>query len=107
MHRRIQPKISLQPAFMISSHSCRRIAHAVRCFGWICPLLAVVLSARASTKVATSARFDDVNAAVAAAQRGDTVTVPAGSASWGANTLKLTKGIRLVGAGRDQTIITT
>jgi hypothetical protein len=46
-----------------------------------------------------------VNAAVAAAARGDTVTVPAGSATW-SSALTLTKGITLKGAGRDSTFIT-
>jgi hypothetical protein len=46
-----------------------------------------------------------VSAAVALASRGDTVTVPAGSAVWG-NILILSKGISLIGAGRNNTILT-
>jgi hypothetical protein len=47
-----------------------------------------------------------VTAAVNAAGRGDTVQVPAGSSTW-STTLSLTKGVNLVGAGRDSTFITT
>jgi len=43
----------------------------------------------AGTIKATSPSFADVSAAVAAAGRGDTVTVPAGSATW-SSTLTLT-----------------
>lgn len=57
---------------------------------------------------AASCSFADVAAAVAAAAaaRNTTVTVPAGSADWGANTLTLTQGIKLVGAGRGSSLIT-
>ena len=60
---------------------------------------------KAVTIKAASASFADVSAAVAAAGRGDTVTVPAGSATW-SSTLTLTKGISLLGAGRDSLTIT-
>ena len=63
--------------------------------------------AQAATLTANSSSFSDVNAAVSAAGRGDTVVVPAGSGSvtW-ASTLTLTKGIFLKGPGRDSLTIT-
>src|SRR5207249_4345235 len=54
----------------------------------------------ASIKAASASRAD-VGTAVAAAVDGDTVVVPAGTASW-TSTLEITKGIRIQGA----TIIT-
>ncbi len=62
---------------------------------------------QAATLTANSSSFSDVNAAVSAAGRGDTVVVPAGSGSvtW-ASTLTLTKGIFLKGPGRDSLTIT-
>ena len=53
---------------------------------------------------AASASFADVSAAVSKAKAGDTVIVPAGSASW-ANQLVATKGINLIGAGIGKTVI--
>src|ERR1700720_710080 len=53
---------------------------------------------------ARSASLADVNSAVASASDGDTVAVPAGSASW-TSTLSVTKGITLQGAGSDTTVI--
>lgn len=55
---------------------------------------------------AASPSFADVSSAVAATARNGTVNVPAGSANWGTNTLELTQGIKLLGAGRDSTFIT-
>ena len=60
---------------------------------------------RAATINAASASYEDVSAAVVAASPGDTVLVPAGSATWG-STLTITRGIVLQGAGIDQTTIT-
>lgn len=54
---------------------------------------------------AQSASRTDVGAAVALAKDGDTVTVPAGTATWTA-TLSITKNITLQGAGEGQTMIT-
>jgi len=54
--------------------------------------------------VAKSCSFKDVQAAIAQANAGDTVLVPAGRATW-TSKLKITKGIILKGAGIDQTII--
>jgi PKD repeat protein len=53
-----------------------------------------------STNVITAASpaLADVQAAIAAASSGDTVTVPAGAATW-SNQLLITKGIKLLGAG--------
>ena len=55
---------------------------------------------------AAGVAYEDVRVAVAAAASGDTVVVPAGSATW-LSTLKITKRIWLVGAGVGQTIITS
>jgi len=59
----------------------------------------------AAVITAQSASRADVGAAVALADDGDTVLVPAGSATW-TSTLTVTKNILLIGAGEDQTIIT-
>ncbi len=53
---------------------------------------------------AASASESDVQAAIAAASAGDTVAVPAGSATW--NNLTINKAVRLLGAGRGVTNIT-
>jgi len=58
-----------------------------------------------STTTAASASFSDVSAAVAVARAGDTVIVPAGSATW-SGYLNITKGISIIGAGIGNTIIT-
>jgi hypothetical protein len=60
--------------------------------------LAPVISA--DTHTAASPSFADVSAAVSAAQSGDIVVVPAGTATWGYQLL-ITKGIYLKGAGID------
>ena len=70
--------------------------------GWFC---LHALSARAAIIPAANPSYAAVSAAVALASRGDTVTVPAGSAVWG-NILILSKGISLIGAGRGNTILT-
>jgi hypothetical protein len=60
---------------------------------------------RADTHTAASCSYAAVSAAVAAASSGDTVSVPAcGSTTWD-NTLTITKGITLQGAGIDFTTI--
>ena len=53
--------------------------------------------AKSATVEAKSAALADVKSAIASAGEGDTVTVPAGTASW-ASTLTITKGITLKGA---------
>ena len=55
--------------------------------------------------IAKSCSLKDVQAAIAQANPGDTVIVPAGSAVWSSN-LVIAKGIILKGAGIDRTIIT-
>ena len=60
-------------------------------------LIVTVRHANAVTISAASPALSDVSAAVASASDGDTVTVPAGKASWN-SALTLTKGITLTGA---------
>ncbi len=74
---------------------------AVVSFGF-CAFVAEIY---AETYTAASASYADVSAVVAAASSGDTVEVPAGSATWN-TTLIITKGLNLVGAGIDRTTIT-
>jgi hypothetical protein len=57
------------------------------------------------TITAASASFLDVSTAIARANPGDTVIVPAGSATW-SQRLEITKGINLIGAGIGSTVIT-
>jgi hypothetical protein len=59
----------------------------------------------AATRAAASASYSDVSSAVTSASSGDTVVVPAGSATWNSS-LTITKGIILNGAGVGQTVIT-
>ena len=58
----------------------------------------------AATINAASCSYADVSVAIAAALAGDTVSVPSGSCTWPAK-LTITKGINLIGAGVDVTII--
>ncbi len=53
---------------------------------------------------AKSVSLSEVVSAIRLAREGDTVVVPAGTASW-ASTLTITKGITLQGAGDDKTVI--
>jgi hypothetical protein len=55
---------------------------------------------------AASPSFTDVSAAIAQASPGNTVLVPAGTATWNDH-LVITKGINMIGAGKDSTIITS
>jgi len=55
---------------------------------------------------AASPSYEDVTAAISKAQSGDTVMVPAGSATW-TSPLVITNGLKLVGAGIGQTVITS
>src|SRR6266540_3089989 len=57
--------------------------------------------ASAATITARSASFADVSAAIGSAFDGDTVIVPAGTATW-SGTLVVTKSINLIGAGQAQ-----
>jgi hypothetical protein len=74
-----------------------------------CALIAVLTvpaALWAGTHTAASPSFADVSSAVASASSGDTVRVPAGTAVWN-NQLVITKGIKLMGAGIDSTVITS
>ncbi len=66
--------------------------------------LALLVEAKAATVTAKSVSLSDVSSAIGSAHDGDTVTVPAGTASW-ASTLTIAKGITLQGAGDDKTVI--
>jgi hypothetical protein len=58
----------------------------------------------ADTHAANSCSFSDVAAAYNLSSAGDTVTIPAGSATW-SSVLTLAKAITLGGSGKDSTII--
>lgn len=59
----------------------------------------------AGNQLAATCSYTDVAAAVAAASRGDTVSVPSGSCQWN-TTLSVAESITLQGAGIDTTTIT-
>ena len=65
---------------------------------------ALLGQAGAATVTSKSVSLPDVGSAIGSAHEGDTVVVPAGTASW-TSTLTITKGITLQGAGNDQTVI--
>jgi hypothetical protein len=71
-------------------------------------LLMIFLPAIAQTEAnvitAASPSYADVRAAIRRAKMGDTVMVPAGSATW-TQGLVITKAIRVLGSGVDETII--
>ena len=67
-------------------------------------LMTVRGQAGAATVTAKSVSFADVSSAIGSAHEGDTVVVPAGTASW-TSTLTIRKGITLEGAGNDKTVI--
>ena len=54
---------------------------------------------------AASCSYPAVQAAVAAAQAGDTVTIPAGDCDWADKQLTIKAGIAIKGAGRDATVL--
>jgi hypothetical protein len=68
-----------------------------------CPLQTM---AQPKTITAANASYESVSAAISLANRGDTVTVPAGSATW-ARQLVITTGINLIGNGIGSTVITS
>lgn len=68
-------------------------------------LFSPLASARAATNTAASPSFIDVSNAVHSATAGDTILIPAGTVTW-TNTLTITKGLTLIGAGADATFIT-
>jgi hypothetical protein len=55
---------------------------------------------------AASASLSDISAAISKASPGDTVIVPAGNVTWN-NNLVISKGIKLIGAGKGKTVITS
>jgi PKD repeat protein len=57
-----------------------------------------------NTITASSPSFADVSAAIALANPGDTIVVPAGTATWSSQ-LTITKPIKIIGAGVGNTII--
>lgn len=63
-----------------------------------------LLPAQAATRTAASPSLADVSTAIAASADGDTVNIPAGSATW-TSALSLTKAITLKGAGSASTKI--
>lgn len=78
----------------------------MKSFATIVLSICLALPSGAATITAASASYADVNTACnTTAARGDTVIVPAGTATWG-STLTLTKEITLIGAGIGNTVIT-
>jgi hypothetical protein len=67
--------------------------------------LAISGAAAGTTRNAASCAWADVNAAVGASSYGDTVQVPACGATTWSNTLAISKGISLRGAGSGSTLI--
>lgn len=59
----------------------------------------------AATSTAASCSASNVQSAINAASAGDTVNIPAGSCSWPANSVTLSKAITLNGAGQGSTTI--
>lgn len=59
------------------------------------------------TRTALNNTFAEVDNCVSVAARGDTINVPAGggTATWTGSTLTLTKGVKLLGPGRDNLVI--
>lgn len=76
----------------------------IRLFTFILILLAQVAGFGA-TNQPSSLAYADVLTAVKASDNGDTVLLPAGCATWTNETLTITKRLRIIGAGIDQTII--
>lgn len=69
-------------------------------------LFSLISTVNAATVAANSCSLAHVETAIAAASRGDTVTVPDGSCSW-ATELVINKSITLQGAGIGSTVITS
>ena len=65
--------------------------------------IAAVIPARASTINAASAALADVAAAINSAANGDTVFIPAGTATWTSG-ISVSKNIQIVGAGSGRII---
>ena len=73
------------------------LAFVILILSWFC-LYAIAQPAGAATITAASPSFADVSAAVATAANGDTVQIPAETATW-AIPLSVTKNITIIGAG--------
>lgn len=69
-------------------------------------ILAMSWSARGANIVAASLSQSDAQTAITAAGDGDTVTLPAGTATWASTVTWTNKQIAVVGAGQSSTIIT-
>jgi len=69
-------------------------------------LVAFANTGHSATIQATGVSGIEVQAAIDLAREGDTVRVPAGAASWTAQVNILNKGIKLIGAGIGNTVIT-
>ena len=67
--------------------------------------LLVAGRAAAATRAAASCSLSDIQTQVNASSAGDTVTVPAGTATW-SSALSVNKNISVIGAGTNSTIIT-
>lgn len=67
--------------------------------------LLVAGSAEAATRVAATCSLSDIQTQVNASSAGDTVTVPAGTATW-SGSLTVNKNISVIGAGTNNTVIT-
>jgi hypothetical protein len=79
--------------------------HVVRAAELAVAILLTVITQVAAIPIdAKSVSLADVSSAIASAHDGDTVVVPAGSASW-TSTLTITKGITLQGASKNETVI--
>jgi hypothetical protein len=76
----------------------RLVFYRKRSIAWLISGVCVALGVRldGATLTAKSVSFEDVSAAVSSAREGDTVMIPAGTASW-TEQLALTKGITLQG----------
>lgn len=63
-------------------------------------ILGLPKSSQATTRAAASCAYADILAAYASASAGDTVSIPAGTCTWGATDhLNITKQISIIGAG--------
>jgi hypothetical protein len=80
----------------VSGSRCRRPNYAPRSSVLAALFLVLSGAAQAATINARSPSFADVSTAVASAAKGDTVIVPAGSASW-TKTLVINKPLTLIG----------
>jgi hypothetical protein len=92
----------LQTRRLLSSRALRK---AVGLFAAV--LLSAVGRSNGATITAVSPSLSDVTSAIASASDGDTVVVPAGTATWSSTLTISNKNITLTGAGMDSTTGTT